>query len=87
MPFLPNPPSGVTGPLRDYLESVAKAINGLPTWSYASLSDPNSVITGFKGDWFENIGSGSTWSRTWHKIGPDNQTASTQSWVLVRILG
>ena len=87
MPFLPDPPSDVTGPLLNYLRQVARAINRQPTWSYASLSDPNSTITGRKGDWFENLGSGSTWSRVWHKTGPDNGTASTVSWVLIRIAG
>lgn len=84
---LPGPPSGVTGPLRDYLELMRAALNRQPTWSYASIANPNSVITGVKGDYFTNTGSASTLSRVWFKAGPDNNTASTTSWVVVRILG
>ena len=60
---IPDPPSSITGPLREYFQLVRKAINQQPTWSYASLATPNSVITGKKGDWFENLGSASTLSR------------------------
>lgn len=83
---LPGPPSGVTGPLRDYLEMLRGALNAQPSWSYASVANPNSVVTGKKGDFFLNTGSASTLSRLWHKTGPDNNTVSTTSWAVVRIL-
>lgn len=86
--IFPDPPSSFTGSQRDYLQRVAKAIRALPQWSTGSLATPNSVVTGMRGDWFENIGSPSTLSRLWYKAAPDNGvTASTTSWVLVRILG
>ena len=84
--IFPDPPSGISGPLREYLQLVAKTFRTQPTWSLASLNDPNSRITGKVGDVFVNIGSASTLTRTWHKAGPDNGTLSTTSWVMVRIL-
>jgi hypothetical protein len=84
---LPGPPSGITGPLKDYLDTLRKALNTLPTYSYASIANPNSFMTGIKGDRYINLGSASTLSREWVKVGPDNNTASTTSWVLMRILG
>lgn len=82
----PDPPSAFTGPALDYLRQVAAAIRNQPSWSYGSVANPNSVITGVKGDWFINVGSASTWSRVWTKTGPDNGSASTVSWVLLRVI-
>jgi hypothetical protein len=84
---LPDPPSAITGPLRDYLNVIVRALRPLPNWSTGSDADPNSSVTGKVGDYFTNIGSGSTLSRTWQKAGPDNGTLSTTSWVLMRIVG
>ena len=87
MQQIPQPPSGITGVIRDYLEVIRKAINNQPTWSYASLSNPNSTVVGKLGDKFFNTGSASTMSREWTKMGPDNGTSySSVSWVLTRII-
>ena len=83
----PDPPSAFTGAQLDYLRKVAEVIRTLPAYSYASLATPNSTVTGVKGDRFVNLGSASTWTREWQKTGPDDGTASTTSWVAVRILG
>jgi hypothetical protein len=81
----PDPPSAMTGPLRDYLQKVASTFRTLPVWSYASLNDPNSAVTGKVGDYFTIVGSASTFTRVWHKIGPENGTASTTSWVMIQV--
>jgi len=83
---LPQPPSGITGELRSYLQQIVKAINATPVYSWGSFTTPNSNVSGAKGDYFINNGSGSTWSRVWQKTGPDNGTVSNTSWVVVRIL-
>lgn len=82
----PEPPSGVTGELREYLQRVAQSLRAQPTWSFASLANPNSAVTGKVGDWFINIGSASTLSRVWTKAGPDGGTYSQVSWVVLRVL-
>lgn len=85
MPYnFPLPPSGVTGPVRDYLAKlVTEVINHLPVFSYASLATPNSVYTGKVPDFFINIGSASTQTRLFMNIAP---TTSTVSWATIRIL-
>jgi hypothetical protein len=85
--IFPDPPSSFTGPALTYLRLVSAALRNLPHWSYASLATPNSVVTGKLGDRFFNLGSQSTLSREWIKVGPDDGvTASTTSWAVVRIL-
>ena len=81
----PDPPSAFTGAALDYMRKVADTLRNMPSWSYGSVTTPNSLITGIKGDFFVNLGSASTWSRVWTKTGPDDGSASTVSWVVVRI--
>ena len=87
MPYnIPQPPSGITGEHRAYLQLIAAALNATPVFSWGSYTTPNSAVSGAKGDFFINNGSASTWTRVWQKTGPDNGTVSNTSWVVVRIL-
>lgn len=87
MPYnLPQPPSGVTGELRTYLVQIVKAINATPVFSWGSFATPNSNVSGPKGDFFVNLGSASTHTRVWMKVGPDNGTVSNMSWDAIRVL-
>ena len=88
MPWnLPDPPSGITGPTRDYLLTLKNAINQIPVFSWASLATPESVWTGHAGDFFVNLGSASTNSRLFFKVAPVAvNTASKISWITLRIL-
>lgn len=86
MPYLRQPPSDVTGALRQYLTEVAEAINSVPNFSYFTQSSPNGVLFGNPGDRAIYVGSTSTLSREWVKASAPG-VASNQSWVQVRILG
>lgn len=83
---VPDPPSSITGSFRVWLTQVADAINQQPTFSrFSAAGNPNSNVSGQLGDWCLNMGSTSTMSRFWIKIGPETGISNT-SWVLVRIL-
>lgn len=86
MPYIPDPPSALTGPLAEYLRQVAQALRTTPNWSFFSGTTPESVITGRYGDFAINKGSASTLTRLWFKTGPDNGTVSTTSWKKVGLL-
>jgi len=72
--------------LRDWLVKVADAINQQPTFSrFSAAGNPNSAVSGQAGDLILNMGSASTMTRLWIKIGPETGISNT-SWVAVRIL-
>lgn len=76
----------VTGPLRQYLTQLADAVNQQPTFSrFSAGGTPNSYLSGLVGDFAFNMGSASSMSRLWVKIGPETGY-STTSWVAIRIL-
>jgi len=83
---VPDPPSGITGPLRDYLAQLAKALNSVPTFSWFSGTTPESVLTGQSGDFAMNRGSATTVKRLFVKAGPDDPKAySKVSWAVVSV--
>mgnify|MGYP001590488465 CR=1 FL=1 len=83
---VPDPPSSFTGAERLWLSQVADAINQLPTFSrFSAAGTPNSYLSGLLGDLAFNMGSASSMSRLWVKIGPETGY-STTSWVAIRIL-
>lgn len=63
---LPAPPSGITGPLGNWLREVHTLLESQPNISLVSFGatdTPNSRVTGMSGDMCINIGSASTDSR------------------------
>ena len=83
---VPDPPSCFTGAARLWLQQVTDAINQTATLSrFSAAGTPNSVVSGLVGDFAMNMGSSSSMTRLWHKIGPE-YGYSTTSWVAVRIL-
>lgn len=79
-----DPPPTVTGPLRQWLQTVADQINNTPTLSYFSGTSPiASGVTGLSGDLAFNLGSASTSTRLWQNTG---DAPNTSNWVAVRIL-
>ena len=83
---IPEPPSSVSGALREWLSRVADAINQQPTFSrFSAAGTPNSAVSGQCGDIAMNMGSASTMSRLWLKVGPETGISNT-SWVAIRIL-
>lgn len=82
---VPEVPSSVTGPLREWLTIVGDALNKMPTFSRFSGLSPNSYLTGQRGDLALNVGSASTSSALWFKAGPP-VGLSRVSWVAIRIL-
>lgn len=85
MPFLPTPPSDVTGPLGDYLRVLWRTLNGMPNISAFSGTSPNSTVTGLPGDLAVNIAVASNDSRLFVK-GGSARIPSTTGWVTVRIV-
>jgi len=85
MPFVRQPPSEITGAIRQYLSEMAKAINQVPNFSYFTQDSPNGVLFGNPGDRAIYVGSTSTLSREWVKASAPG-TTSNVSWVQVRIL-
>lgn len=74
-------PSRFSGPLLEYLQSVAQAINRIPNLSITSQSNPNSNNTGFVGDMLVNLTSSNTSTHWWGLTGawtPSNFTS--QGW-------
>lgn len=86
MPKIGPPPSAISGPLLTYLNDVQRVINGLPQVSFFSGTNPNSVLTGRCGDLGINLGSASTSSRVWLNAADPSSAATTQGWVVLRIL-
>lgn len=80
---VPDPPSAVTGEVRDWMRRVADHLNGLPTISVFSGLSPNSAVTGVGGNLAVNIGSASTDSRVWVKGGSPDVPSMT-GWVVLR---
>lgn len=85
MPYLPQPPSSLTGPLGEYLQVLWRAFNKIPNVSAFSGTTPNSTVSGYPGDIAVNIGSASTTSRVWIK-GGDARQPSTTGWAAMRVL-
>lgn len=85
MPNIPLPPSGVTGPLGDYLHLLWRTLTAMPNISAFSGPSPNSAVTGLPGDLAVNMGSASTASRLWVMAGGAREPSLT-GWSAVRIL-
>lgn len=83
MPYLPPPPSGLTGVIAEYLGQMCRVINQVPNVSYFSGTTPNSVLTGVAGDLAVNVASASTDTRVWVKGGSVTQP-NTSGWVTLR---
>ncbi len=79
-PKLRLPPSGITGPVRDYFHEVHRVVNALPTFSFFSGSFPSSV-TGVAGDMAVNVAVASNVSRLFIHVGsaslPDKTSWNT----------
>lgn len=86
--MIPLPPSGITGPLRRYLQDIAFAINALPAISLFSGTaiTPNSQITGVAGNITIYAGPSSTNTRFFIK-GGSASVPSTTSWATVQVIG
>lgn len=56
-----QPPSSITGELRNWLQDLVREINAIPTMSYFSGPFP-STVTGVRGDLAVNTGSASNTS-------------------------
>lgn len=82
---VPEVPSNVTGALREWLTILGDAVNKSPTFSRFSGTTPNSYLTGQQGDMALNVGSASTYTALWFKVGPTIGLSRT-SWVAIRIL-
>jgi len=85
MPFLRQPPSDLTGALRQYLAEVASVVNGMPAFSYFTQDSPNNNLFGNPGDRAIYVGSTSTLSREWVKTSAPG-TVSNVSWVQLRVI-
>lgn len=84
MPFLPLPPSSITGPIAMYLHEVWRVITKIPNVSAFSGTTPNSLVSGVPGDLAVSIAVASNDSRLFVK-GGTGRTPSTTGWVVVRI--
>jgi hypothetical protein len=75
------PPSSFTGDQYQWLQEVWKAVNAIPTISYFSGTNPNSVITGLGGHVLINVAASPSASRMWVKTNsgtaPDKLSWST----------
>ena len=82
---IPDPPSSVTGQLREYLGRLTKLLNTqVPNASYFSASTPESLVTGVAGDLAIYNGPVSTNTRVWQKAG-SSSVPSTTSWFALHI--
>ena len=85
MARIPPVPSTITGVMRQYLESVARQLNGEAYISTFSAANPNtSGFTGIPGNLAMNIGSASTWTRLWI-MGGSTASIETNTWQMVRM--
>lgn len=84
-PRIPQVPSGVTGPIGDYLRLVVKQLNAEGRISIFSAANPNtSGLSGLPGDIAVNIGSASTSTRAWVLAGAA-RSLDTNNWKPLRI--
>lgn len=84
MPFLPLPPSSITGPVAEYLHEVWRVVNKMPNISAFSGATPNSAVSGVPGDLAVSVAVASNDSRLFVK-GGTTRAPSTTGWVTVRI--
>lgn len=84
MPFLPLPPSSLTGPLAEYLHEVWRVMNKMPNISAFSGASPESTVSGVPGDVAISIAAASNDSRLFVKGGA-SRVPSTTGWKTVRI--
>lgn len=83
---VPQPPSSFSGGLKTWAQAVTDALNGLPTFSLFSGTDPgSSQVSGMPGHIAINYGSASTQSRVWVHGGAGNSYTTTE-WVVLRTL-
>lgn len=81
---LSPPPSSVTGPLGEWLQTAWQLLNSQPRMSYFTGTTPNSLVTGVAGDLAINVGSASTSTRAWVK-GGDPTIPDRSNWVTLRV--
>lgn len=82
MPRIPAPPSGLTGPVAEYLTILHRALESLPTLSKFSGATPNGVVMGYPGDLTVNLTSANSDLRLYQK-GGSTRVPSTNGWVLI----
>ena len=68
------PPSTITGDLRLYLTEIAAALNMMPRISYTSYGNPNSNVTGQRGDLLVNLVTSTNTALWWGKQYWSNNT-------------
>lgn len=82
---IPQPPSGVTGPVGEWMRQVARQLNSEGYISVFSGTNPNtSGVTGLPGNLLINIGSASSNSRLF-VMGGSTRSSDTNNWFTIRI--
>ncbi len=81
--IVPNPPSVVTGAVREWMASIANALNAMPNFSYFTQNTPEGNVLGVNGDVAIYNGSSSTLSHWWINQSDKSSVPSTHSWALV----
>lgn len=77
-------PSGITGPLRDYLDYLVTQLRSVPTFSTFSGTTPESVLTGQPGNFAYNPYSTTTNNFLYVKWG-NGLTVSKTSWAKISL--
>lgn len=62
------PPSTITGDLYQYLAALAREVNKMPRLSYTSFGNPNSNVTGQRGDILVNLVTSTDTALWWGKL-------------------
>ena len=62
------PPSSFSGEQYVYLQRLAMAINNFPKFSYTSYGNPNSNVTGQRGDLLVNLVTSTDTALWWGKL-------------------
>ncbi len=82
--IVPNPPSVVTGAVREWMASIANALNAMPNFSYFTQNTPEGNVLGVNGDVAIYNGSMQIWLGKQYLGQSDKSSVpSTHSWALV----
>ncbi len=71
------PPSSVSGELYVWLNQVRAALNNIPKISYTSYGNPNSNVTGQRGDILVNLVTSTNTALWWGKTYGSSNTGWT----------
>ena len=74
---VPRPPSTLSGPLYAYLQRIADRLNSIPNISYTSYGNPNSNVTGARGDLLVNLVTSTNTALWWGKLYGSSNTGWT----------